>query len=600
MKIHIIFIIFLLSLMYAVPSHSTMEFEYKCKGTDATATTYSYLKEPRIEETGYTRGLKSGSFNYLENGSIDLQERIVFYYGNGTNVTNSSVNHQLKVDFDGKRGISEFFAKGFFGNNRWISAWKKIRYEESPNVKIDDKKMEDRPSNKIKVDASVRMDTQSNETDYTFKYNAVIKNGVMQAKDSTGWTNRTGARRYDWEYESLTSGKELDITNNLRESGEIVPAAGLTGDWLPCFCSGTMPAIEQLDEGWPSYVTKTVLEANRILPSAQLSPVNATFARFYPYGISISSLAYRRAVADKSVMIGNVGLIDKNVPLPTQRLYLMDLASQVTSSDFSSSNMTGSPATAYYPEKRNLKVGIVASLPESQSGPLLCNTSHKVEPRLDCKEGDCKGFEGVYTYDEGPIRERTITAAAGEVPELLTKDIDVTLEVYEITNNTTARFGGISSASAPLSPAKREMYKITVHNSGSVPLSDVILSAQMSKGIKFENTRYYEADRGNPDVTIDPERFNEYIKTILTWKLNTMNPGEIKSVLLEAYVKMDVDEKDISVEVKGKASDGDELRDSQDTAEPRTCVEKDKENPDQPCSPLGECVWVCPDWGEVK
>ena len=55
----------------------------------------------------------------------------------------------------------------------------------------------------------------------------------------------------------------LDITNNLFESERIVPAAGPLGEWLPCWCSGTMPPIEQLDSGWPEYRTIKVLEANR-------------------------------------------------------------------------------------------------------------------------------------------------------------------------------------------------------------------------------------------------------------------------------------------------------------------------------------------------
>ena len=53
-----------------MPSQSIMQFTYQCEGKNATATTYSYLKEPRIEENGFARGLKSGSFNYLENGEI--------------------------------------------------------------------------------------------------------------------------------------------------------------------------------------------------------------------------------------------------------------------------------------------------------------------------------------------------------------------------------------------------------------------------------------------------------------------------------------------------------------------------------------------------
>ncbi|MGV8175943.1 MAG: hypothetical protein ACP5OU_09605 [Methanothrix sp.] len=613
MKIPILFIISFLLLSHVVPSDSLMQFQYKCIGTNATLSTYSYLKEPRIEETGYMRGLKSSSFNYLKNGSIDLEENIKYFYGNGTNITNTSIDHSLKVDFDGKMGISEFFAKGFFGNNRWISAWKKIRYEVSPSVKINGEPMENRPANDIVVDASVVMDTKdNNRTNYRFNYNAEIKNGVMEAKDATGWTNRTGAKRYDWTYEALTSGKELSITNNLFDSERIVPAAGPIGDWLPCWCKGTMPAIEQLDEPWPSFLTKKILDANRILPTAQLSPVNSTFDRFYPTGISISGLRYRRSVAKKHVMVGNIGLMDGGVPLLTRRLYIQHSAPKDISFNCSNSNRTDSAFAAFYPESRNVKVGLVTYLPEAQLGPLEYNLSHKVVAKTDCTDGDCPGFEGMYTYDEGPTAMSMIAAAEGEVPELTVKNIDVTSDVFEIDSNTTQGFEDANSIGGPSSPAKHEMYKITVHNSGSVALSDVILSAELAKGIKPVNASYYEAGRGILEVTSVPEKFNENVMTTLTFKLNTMSPGEVKSVLIEAYAKKDVDKTRMSVEVKGKAPDGDELRDSQNSADIQECRLMSKQNPTRDeCSPYAAlkdkasgkneyCVEVCPDWRIVK
>jgi hypothetical protein len=217
MRVTYIGMALVLMMVCIIPSQSIMQFNYECEGQGATATTYSHLKEPRVQETDYTRGLKSGSFNYLENGNINIKEGINYYYGNGTNKTNSSVEHTLKVNFNGDRGISEFFGRGFFGNNRWISAWKKIRYEESPTMKVDGWSMVNRPSNYIDVDASVRMDTSS-KIDYEFKYKAEIKNGVIETRDATGWTNRTGARKFDWEHETRTSGHELNITNNLFDS----------------------------------------------------------------------------------------------------------------------------------------------------------------------------------------------------------------------------------------------------------------------------------------------------------------------------------------------------------------------------------------------
>lgn len=612
MRKSLLFMVFFIFLAYTIPSDSLMEFQYKCVGTNATTTTYSYLKEPRIEETGYTRGLKSSSFNYLENGSINLEENIKYFYGNGTNITNASIDHSMKVVFNGTRGISEFFAKGFFGNNRWISAWKKIRYEESPNIKS--KLWENLSSNDINVDASVVMDTNK-RMNYQFKYNAEIKNGVIEAKDSTGWTNRTGAKRYDWTYESLTKGKKLEITNNLFESERIVPAAGPEGEWLPCFCSGTIPAIEQLDEGWPTFRTKKVLEADTILPSAKLEQVDATIARPYPTGISISSLSYRKAAAKNYVAIGNIGLMGKITPRSSQIPYVQSLAPQLVSFESSSCNMTalnttGSAGKAIYPETKSLKVGIVASTSEPQLlGPLTQNNSHKID-KMNCKAGNCSDFEGVYTYDEGPNAESSISTADLEEPELTIKNIDILLEVFEPNETENVSFGDTK----PKELAKHEIYKITVHNSGSVTLNDVILSAEMGKGIKFDGgARYFEEGRGVPEVTVFPERFRDNRTTTLTFKLNTMDPGEVKSLIVEAYAKKNVKNTAVSAEVKGNAPDGEELRDVQNSPTPVECEYRVKDNPTDFCNVLqialiesgttpeeANCVKNCPEWVKTK
>lgn len=263
MKITIRWIAIVLILMYIVPSQSIMEFTYKCEGEDATATTYSYLKEPRLSENGYERGLKSGSFNYLENGKINIEENINYFYGNGTNKTNSSIEHSLNVNFKGDKGISEFFGRGFFKNNRWASAWKKIRYEISPNVEINGRPMVDRPSSYINVVAATRMNTAKNIS-YEFEYKADIENGVIQTDDASGWSNRTGSRKIDWEHETRTEGEKINITNNLYDTeANIETAAGPDDDWLPCCYKGTMPEIEQLGKPWPSAAVIATLKAPR-------------------------------------------------------------------------------------------------------------------------------------------------------------------------------------------------------------------------------------------------------------------------------------------------------------------------------------------------
>lgn len=584
-----------------MPSQSVMNFHYECVGEGATATTYSYLREPRVVESGLTRGLQSGSFNYLENGNISLNERINYYYGNATNISNSTVTHDLEVEFKGDRGISEFFAKGFFGNNRWVSAWKKIRYEESDNIAQaarDGKPWVSHPSNQITVNAHAFMNTSDiNRTDYQFRYNADVKNGVVDTKDATGWTNRSGSKRYDWEHESRVSGDDLAIVNELIDSEGEIPEAGLVGDWLPCCFKGTVPTIDQLDVPWPSAVVKSALRANTLLPTTQLSVVNANYPNLFPPGISVSSLAYRRAVANKHAVIGNIASTNKMMLLSTQIPYIPSI-SQAVSIYSSDSNAT---ASAFYPESKNLKVGLVTYMPESQLGPLLNNTSHMIVPKSDCKDGGCEGYECIYTYDSGLASETVGAAAAVEVPVISIKNIDVTLEMATLDANETKRFNRANGTDGESLPAKRMLYLILVHNSGNLPLSDVVLTAELAKGIQYEASQYSEEGRGDLKANKNPDPPVEDLKTTVTWNLNTLNTGEIKAILLEAFVKKIVDDKGVSVKVKGKASDGEEVVDS-DSAPSEQCGYKIPvgEGKGRPCIPYSKddekCKYQCPDW----
>lgn len=190
----------------------------------------------------------------------------------------------------------------------------------------------------------------------------------------------------------------------------------------------------------------------------------------------------------------------------------------------------------------------------------------------------------------------------------LIKSVDISLEVFEVDENATARFGDAK----PREPAKHEMYKITISNSGNVALRDVVLSAEMAKGIKFEGSSYYEEGRGILGVTVFPERFNDNISTILIFNLNYLAPGELKSVIVEAYAKKNVENTAVSAEVKGKTPDGEELRDAQNSPTPIECEYRVKDNPTDYCNALqialiesgttpeeANCMMQCPDWSET-
>ena len=182
--------------------------------------------------------------------------------------------------------------------------------------------------------------------------------------------------------------------------------------------------------------------------------------------------------------------------------------------------------------------------------------------------------------------------------------IDVTLEMAILDGNTTARFKRGNRTEGPLSPAKLVLYRIWVYNSGIEPLSDVTLSAELDKGIQYETSKYYEERRGDLEAIKDPDPPNENLKTDVTWNLNFLNPSEIKSILLETYVKKNVDEKGVSVNVKGKASDGEEVVDS-DSAPSEQCGYKytSGESKGTKCMPWSEddedCKYQCPDWAKA-
>jgi hypothetical protein len=262
-----ILIFFLILSMLIIPGYSEMRFRFEGHGEESVMTTYTNLVESRIEETGMSRGLKAGSFNYLDasdtGGTIDVKENMNYFYGNRTiNNSGSWVSHTLALDFKGKRGISEYYARGFYNNNRYLSAWKKIRYEDTRSLKRPDYPTYN--SSAIHVKATSLMDTEVGS--YNMAYHASVMDGVIQTHDAAGWTNLTGARKVEWEHETLSRGKLLKVTNELSEYNLTTAAGGY--DWLPCFYSGTIPTIE--GEDWPTQRMVKVLQADTLLPAFKM------------------------------------------------------------------------------------------------------------------------------------------------------------------------------------------------------------------------------------------------------------------------------------------------------------------------------------------
>lgn len=539
-----------------MPSQSIMQFSYVCEGRGATATTYSYTKEPRLQETGYETGLKSGSFNYLENGDMKIEENIDYFYGNGTNISNSSVDHRLDVNFTGDRGISEFFGRGFFGNNRWASAWKKIRYEESPTMKVNGWPMVARPSNSIDVHASVFMDTTANRSGYDFNYNAKIKNGVIETKDATGWSNRTGSRKIDWEHETRTSGDELDITNKLFDSWGLKTRLGPEGDWLPCCYAGTIPAIDQLNTKWPSDVMIATLQANTKYPNATLTSKQIIPTQLA--SVALATTGFGNIYAKKALRIGKI--------VSPPELQVVAPVSVARSNDF------------YYVRK-NLKIGMVASFPDmAVRTPSANNTTsiHMTTPPIlepsSCNSGACDGYNCIYTYDQDSAGATSTTVALqkGDI-----RNINVILYVHEFSDNIMIEFGLDGSKAA-----KEEKYLINVTNNGDVPLSEVQIEAVLPKGMKFATSNYYGSGSGRltPPI-LNLKDFDETQKTIVTWDIGSLQPEELKSILFKAYIKkedkhgdpLSVNNIDVSAKATGNAPGNVLVRSAVDRAIPKKC-----------------------------
>ena len=255
----LILLIFLISVE-VVAGGLRLDFSAHSTGGDENSmSTYSYIKEPRIEETGHTRGLKSGSFNYFKDGSkIEFNETLMLDYGNATNISNSSLSHTLNLTFKGDLGISEMYGSGLYPNNRGLAAWKKIRYETSNYLKTKDgEKIRDFKANEIWVNSAANMYTRDEESVYSFDYNANAKDAVLETRDYAGWSNRTGSRRIDVEHSTMMTG-DFEVTNIFQET--MFPGPDVLGDWLPCCFNSTIPSLRQPENPWPSQVIISTLQ----------------------------------------------------------------------------------------------------------------------------------------------------------------------------------------------------------------------------------------------------------------------------------------------------------------------------------------------------
>ncbi|MDD4653038.1 MAG: hypothetical protein PHQ34_12510, partial [Methanothrix sp.] len=403
------------------------------------------------------------------------------------------------------------------------------------------------------VKAHVQMDTKK-RMKYNFEYTANVADAVIEAKDSTGWTNRSGARKYDWEYEALTRGHELNITNNLRDFEWLAPEAGPNDDWLPCCYSGTIPEIEQLNVAWPSDVVKATLAADSLKSNMRLKSKDLISPR--NIGLINSNLGINYPL-DATQKIGMLVSLPERQYLPS-RIENVKVAS-----------MPG------YPIKGYQKIGMIASIPEITSVISSPASDDKVsDPREPCEGDSCSGESCISTFGE-----KTYSTSSEEFKQGDIRNIHVDLFVWERRTNATAPFRKTSE-----DPAKEEIYNITILNNGDVTLDDVQVSLVMPEGMlygasEYDNTAVHGRIR---EPKIDPENFNKLTKTGVAWNIGTLNSEEQVSIILRTYIKFDdnVDNKAVSVKVEGNAPGDLAVRDSTDNAIALNCTWINEEGTD--------------------
>ncbi len=363
-------------------------------------------------------------------------------------ISNATIGHTSKVDFEGDiYKFSDFLVREHFRNNSWISAWEVRKYEESPTMKVDGLNLVVRPLNYIDVDESAAMASSINESSYAFNYNAMIKNGVIETKDATGWTNRTRIKKYDWENEARTSGNEINITNVLYDSEELITASGPEGEWLPC--------------------------------CYKVAPVS-------------------------SIKSGN-----------------------------------------QHNEKKNLKVGMVTSFQDMQLTASVNGTTNlnNVEPPVMESQsycGDsCDGYDCICKYDDTvgvtPTIIRTTLQRCG------CRKLDIKAYIFDINSSDTYLFNNSVNELA-----KHVRCSITVSNSCDDPLNDITVIADMPIGMIYAGSYYGDCFDRNTSYL---KAFDINTEKKFIWNIGDLSSGEKKTILIDTFLKRDLENFNVSVKV---------------------------------------------------
>ena len=167
-------------------------------------------------------------------------------------------------------------------------------------------------------------------------------------------------------------------------------------------------------------------------------------------------------------------------------------------------------------------------------------------------------------------------------------NITVASQVYEIDPNAFASFDD-----KIIEPAKQEIYNVTITNSGEVALDDVIVSLSTTNGMIFKNLAYYDSSN---QLQLECNQFDlcQRASRSLIKNLGTLKSKESKSLIINAYVNPQVDNRQIGVKVTGAKPNG-AVSDIKDIAKKTECVFVDSNGVS--CAEKREgCICQRPTW----
>jgi len=79
--------------------------------------------------------------------------------------------------------------------------------------------------------------------------------------------------------------------------------------------------------------------------------------------------------------------------------------------------------------------------------------------------------------------------------------------------------------------------------------------AMMPKGMKYSNSLYYNMGRGILEASVEPPKFNEEQNTFIEWDIGSLQAGEMKSIILKAYLRCSINRTQLEFAAINGASD---------------------------------------------